>query len=135
MKYEIARDEVRISGFRLVAPPAAADRSCKRLGRFDPNLLRCLGSKPCFVGVQICWRTALSCEEGVELTECQWSKGQQGQGSQFQCLKVPDVPDPAWKAGFVSKSDSYKTSIGSEEAKQTRQASRQRQIKGHPRYL
>ena len=32
---------------------------------------------------------------------------------------------PAWKAGFVSKSDSYKAWIDSEEAKHTRKASRQ----------
>jgi len=30
------------------------------------------------------------------------------------------LPDPAWKAGFVSKSDSYKARIDSEEAKQTK---------------
>ena len=43
--------------------------------------------------------------------------------------KGPRLPDPAWKAGFVSKSDSYKAWIGTEEAKQTTQASRQWQIK------
>ena len=32
------------------------------------------------------------------------------------------MPDPAWKAGFVSKSDSYKAWIDSKEAKQTRVA-------------
>ena len=45
--------------------------------------------------------------------------------------KGPRLQDPAWKAGFASKSDSTKAWIGSEEAQQTSQASRQRQIKFH----
>ena len=38
------------------------------------------------------------------------------------------VPDPAWRAGFVSKSNSYKAWIDSGEAKQTKEASSQRII-------
>ena len=37
-------------------------------------------------------------------------------------------PDSVWTAGFVSKSNSYKAWIGSEEAKQTKEASSQRII-------
>ena len=49
-----------------------------------------------------------------------------GQGSirRFPC---PQVRAPTWKAGFVSKSDSYKAWIGAEEAEQTGEELTQRQ--------
>ena len=75
--------------------------------RFDLDLPRCPGSKPCFVGVQLCWRT-------------RWLRRPR---AQFPDLRVPDWPDPARNAGFVSESDSYKAWIGLEEAKQSREES------------
>ena len=43
------------------------------------------------------------------------------------------LADPIWKTEFVSKSDSYKAWIGSQEAKQTSKASPQKQVKFHLR--
>ena len=54
------------------------------------------------------------------------SPGIQGSNSMFEGSLM--VPDSAWTAGFVSKSNSYKAWIGSEEAKQTKEASSQRSI-------
>jgi len=44
-------------------------------------------------------------------------------------LRSPARRALSWKAGFVSRSDSYKAWIGSEEAKQTSEASLRGQIK------
>ena len=45
----------------------------------------------------MCWRTVLSWKERPE-------------GIQFGCWKDSRLPDPAWIAGFVSKSNSYSLS-------------------------
>ena len=52
-------------------------------------------------------------------------EGSRGPGVKFPYLRPPRLPDPACTAGFASTSCSYKAWIGSEEAKQTTEASSQ----------
>ncbi len=70
----------------------------------------------------MCRRTPLSWKESFEqgTVPVPQSAGRV-RGGRVQCpaCGVP-VPNSAWTAGFVSKSNSYKAWIGSEEAKQTR---------------
>jgi len=48
------------------------------------------------------------------------------------CWRTPLLADPAWKAGFVSESDSYKAWSGNEVAKQNGEAAARRNVRFLP---